>query len=158
MGNSITCRSHRWAVTECTSRVRTYRKRDKTYYNVYLGMSLLSTTYKIISKFLLSRLTPYAEETIGDNQYGFRRNRSATGRIFCVCHIPEKNWNIMSQCISYLYEGWNFNFGYKNCWSDAPMQQEGCVLPLPAYIMGAVHHEMGIRSSQLIVSRCRDSV
>ena len=48
--------------------------------------------------------------------------------------------------------------GYKNCRSDTPMQQEGWVLPLPTYIMGAVHHEMGIRSSQLIVSRCRDSV
>ena len=48
--------------------------------------------------------------------------------------------------------------GYKNCWSNALMQQEGWVLPLPTYIVGAVHHEMGIRSSQLIVSRCRDSV
>ena len=48
--------------------------------------------------------------------------------------------------------------GYKNCWSDAPMQQQGWVLPPPTYIMGAVHHEMGLRSSQLIVSRCRDSV
>ena len=48
--------------------------------------------------------------------------------------------------------------GYKNCWSDASMQQEGWVLPLPTYIMGTVHHEMGIHSSQLIVSRCRDSV
>ena len=38
------------------------------------------------------------------------------------------------------------------------MQQEGWIIPLPTYIMGAVHHEMGIRSSQLIVSRCRDSV
>ena len=35
------------------------------------------------------------------------------------------------------------------------MQQEGWVLSLHTYIMGAVHHEMGIRSSQLIVSRCR---
>ena len=48
--------------------------------------------------------------------------------------------------------------GYKNCWSYAPMQQEGRVLPLPTYIMGAVNHKMGIRSSQLIVSRCRDLV
>ena len=36
------------------------------------------------------------------------------------------------------------------------MQQEEWVLPLPTYIMGTVHHEMGIRSCQLIVSRCRD--
>ena len=63
-----------------------------------------------------------------------------------------------------MYEGWNFNFGntpldwIQDCWSDTPMQQEGWVLPLPTYIMGAVHHEMGIHSSQLIVSRCRDSV
>ena len=48
--------------------------------------------------------------------------------------------------------------GDKNCWSDVPMQQEGWVLPLPTYVMGAVHHEMGIHSSQLTVSRCRDSV
>ena len=63
-----------------------------------------------------------------------------------------------------FYEVWNFNFGntpldwIQELWSDAPMQQEGWVLPLPTYIMGAVHHEMGVRSSQLIVSRCRDSV
>ena len=29
------------------------------------------------------------------------------------------------------------------------MQQEEWILALPTYIMGAVHHEMGIRSSQL---------
>jgi len=33
------------------------------------------------------------------------------------------------------------------------MQQEGRVLPLQAYILEAVHHEMGIHSSQLIVLR-----
>ena len=47
--------------------------------------------------------------------------------------------------------------GYKCCWSDTAMQQEGWVLPLRTYLMGAVHHEMGMRSSQLIVSRCRDT-
>ena len=48
--------------------------------------------------------------------------------------------------------------GYKNCWSDVPVQQEGWALPLSTYVMGAVHHEMGISSSQLIISRCRDLV
>jgi hypothetical protein len=57
---------------------------------------------KIISKFLLSRLTPYAEVNIGDYQREFRRNRSATDHIFCVCQLLELNWNIMSQCTSYL--------------------------------------------------------
>jgi hypothetical protein len=45
------------------------------------GISLLSPTYKILSNILPSRLTPYAEEIIGDHQCGFRRNRSTTDRI-----------------------------------------------------------------------------
>jgi len=32
----------------------------------YGGISLSSTTYNILSSILLSRLTPYAEEIIGD--------------------------------------------------------------------------------------------
>jgi hypothetical protein len=35
------------------------------------GISLLPTTYKILSNILLSRLIPYAEEIIGDQQCGF---------------------------------------------------------------------------------------
>ena len=56
------------------------------------GISLLSTAYKISSKFLLSRLTPYAEEIFGDHQFGFWHNRSTTDHIFCICQILEKKW------------------------------------------------------------------
>jgi hypothetical protein len=48
--------------------------------------------YKILSIILLSRLTPYAEEIIGDHQCGLRRNRSAAGHIFCLRQILEKKW------------------------------------------------------------------
>jgi hypothetical protein len=48
-----------------------YKKGDKTHCSNYRGISLLSTTYKILSNILLSRLTPYAEEIIGDHQCGF---------------------------------------------------------------------------------------
>jgi hypothetical protein len=48
-----------------------YKKGDKTDCGNYQGISLLSTMYKILSKILLSRLTPYAEEIIGDHQCGF---------------------------------------------------------------------------------------
>jgi hypothetical protein len=41
---------------------------------------------------LLSRLVPYIDEIIGDHQCGFRRNRSTTDQIFCICQIPEKKW------------------------------------------------------------------
>jgi len=54
------------------------------------GISLLPTTYKILSIILLSRLIPYAKEIIGDHQYGFRRNRSTIDYIFCILQILEK--------------------------------------------------------------------
>jgi len=59
----------------------------------YGCISLLPTTYKILSNVLLSRLTtPYAEGIIGDHKCGFRRNRSTTDHIFCICQILEKIW------------------------------------------------------------------
>jgi hypothetical protein len=41
---------------------------------------------------LLSRLSPYIDEIIGDHQCGFRRNRSTTVQIFCIRQILEKKW------------------------------------------------------------------
>ena len=55
-----------------------YKKGDKTDCSNYRGISRSSTAYKILSTILLSRLTPYVEEIIGNNQDGFRLNRSAT--------------------------------------------------------------------------------
>jgi hypothetical protein len=68
-----------------------YKKGDKTDCNNYRCISLLSTTYKILSNILLSRLTSYAEEVIGEHQCGFRRNRWTTDHIFCIRQILEKN-------------------------------------------------------------------
>jgi len=48
-----------------------YKKGDKTNCSNYRGISLLPTTYKILSYILLSRLTPYAEEIAGDHLFGF---------------------------------------------------------------------------------------
>ena len=44
-----------------------YKKGNKTVCSNCRGISLLQTTYKILSNILLSRLTPYAEKIIGDN-------------------------------------------------------------------------------------------
>jgi hypothetical protein len=57
---------------------------NKTDSSNYRGISLLSTLYKILSDILLFRLTPYAEEIIGDHQCGFRHNRSRTDQIFYI--------------------------------------------------------------------------
>jgi sorting nexin-29 len=65
---------------------------DKTDCSNYRGISLLSTSYKILSNVILSRLIPYADEIIGDYQCGFRRNRSTTNQIFYIHQILEKKW------------------------------------------------------------------
>ena len=52
----------------------------------------MSTSYKILSNILLSRMTPYANEIIGEYQYGFRRNRSTVDHIFSIRQILEKKW------------------------------------------------------------------
>jgi hypothetical protein len=70
------------------------KRNDKTGCNNYLGISLLSTAYKILSNILLARLIPYVNEIIGDHQYRFCCNRS-TDQIFYIWQIPEKNRNIM---------------------------------------------------------------
>jgi hypothetical protein len=51
--------------------VPVYQKANNTDCGNYRGISLLSTTYKILPNILLARLTPYAEEVIEDHQCGF---------------------------------------------------------------------------------------
>jgi hypothetical protein len=64
---------------------------DKTDCVNYRGISLLATTYKILSD-ILSRLTPNIAEIIVDHQCGLRRKRSTTDQIFCSCHKAQKKW------------------------------------------------------------------
>jgi hypothetical protein len=68
-----------------------HKKDDKTDYSNYRRISLLSTSYKILSNILLSRLSPYIDEIFGDHLCEFRRNRSTT-EIFCIRQILEKKW------------------------------------------------------------------
>jgi hypothetical protein len=63
--------------------------------NNYCGISLLSTTYNILSNILLSLLSPYIDEIIGDHQCGIRHNRSTTAQIFCIQQILEKSGGTM---------------------------------------------------------------
>jgi hypothetical protein len=47
---------------------------------------------EMLSNILLSRLSPYVDEIIGDHQCRFRRNRSTTDHILCIRQILEKIW------------------------------------------------------------------
>jgi hypothetical protein len=68
-----------------------HKKSHKSDCNNYRGISLLSTSKKKFSNILLSRLSPCADEIIGDYQW-FRRNRSTNDKIFCICQILEEKW------------------------------------------------------------------
>jgi len=57
-----------------------HKKGDKTDCSNCIGISHLSTTYKILSSILLSRLTPYAEEITGDVSVDF----DAIGQLLIV--------------------------------------------------------------------------
>jgi len=48
--------------------------------------------YNILSYILLSRLTQYAEEIIGDHQSAFLHNKSTIDHIFYIRQILEKKW------------------------------------------------------------------
>ena len=67
-------------------------KGDKRDCNNYRGISLLPTTYKILSNILLSRLVPYVKEIIGDHHSGFRRNKTTIDHIFFNRQMLEKKW------------------------------------------------------------------
>jgi hypothetical protein len=54
------------------------------------GISLLSTSYKILSNILLSRLTPNVDKITGDHLYGFWCKRTITDQIFCIHKILER--------------------------------------------------------------------
>ena len=68
-----------------------YKKGDKRDCSNYRDISLLTTTYKILSNILLSRLTAHAEKITGVHQCGFWYNRSTTDRMFCIRHILQKS-------------------------------------------------------------------
>jgi hypothetical protein len=78
-----------------------HKRGDKTDCSNYRGISLLSTSYKILSNILLSRLIPYADEIIGDYHAAF----DVIGRLirFSISvRYQRKSGNIMAQYISYL--------------------------------------------------------
>ena len=71
-----------------------FKKGKKTNCSNYRGISLLLTSYKILSNIILGRLMAYVDEIIGDHQCGFRRNRSANDQIFCIRQILEKKMGV----------------------------------------------------------------
>jgi hypothetical protein len=78
---------HQWKESTLVS---IHEKCNKTDCSNYQGITLLSTSYKILSNILFARLTPYADEITGDHKSGFQCNRSMTDQIFCLADTGEK--------------------------------------------------------------------
>jgi hypothetical protein len=69
-----------------------FRSRAIKLTSNYHGISLLSSSYKILCNMLLSGLGPYIDVISGDHQFGFRCNRWTTDQNFCIHQILEKKW------------------------------------------------------------------
>lgn len=69
-----------------------HKKGDKLDCKNYRGISLLSTTYKILSKIILSRIEKYVASIVGEHQAGFMAGRSTTDQIFILKEIASKYW------------------------------------------------------------------
>jgi hypothetical protein len=67
-----------------------YKKDDITDSRNCRGISMLLTTYKILSSIFLSRPSPYVDEIIEDHRCEILRNKSATDHIFYVRRLLEK--------------------------------------------------------------------
>jgi len=96
--------------------VPVYKTCDKSDCSNCRGISILPTTYKILSNILLSRLTPYAEEIIGDHQCGFRCKKSTTDHTFCIRKILEKKLEYneaLHQLFIYFKKA--YDFSYEGC-------------------------------------------
>jgi hypothetical protein len=72
--------------------VPVHKKGDETAVVIVETYHCYQLHTKFYSNIFLSRLRLYIDEIIGGHQCWFRRNRSATDKIFCIRQILEKKW------------------------------------------------------------------
>lgn len=72
--------------------VTIHKKGDKTSCKNYRGITLLNTTYKILTSMIQKRLLYYTKNIVGDYQCGFVRNKSTVDAIHILKQITEKTY------------------------------------------------------------------
>jgi hypothetical protein len=87
--------------------------------NNYHEISLLSTSHKMLSIILLSRLSSYTYEITGDHQCGFRLIKSSNDQIFCFCQIMKNKMGVQWDSTSAIHRCkiWGFHGGDYEEWS-----------------------------------------
>lgn len=68
-----------------------FKKGDHMYCKNYRGISLLNSSYKMLSNILLNRIKPYLLEIIGDYRAGFMTGKSTLDQIYIIKQITEKS-------------------------------------------------------------------
>lgn len=68
-----------------------HKKGDIMECENYRRISLLNTSYKLLSNILLTRINPYIKEIIGEYQAGFMLGKSTTDQIHIVKQVVEKS-------------------------------------------------------------------
>jgi len=67
------------------------KKGDTMVCQNYRGISLLNTSYKILSNILLNRIKLYSREIIGEYQSGFMPGRSTVNQMHTIKQIVDKS-------------------------------------------------------------------
>jgi len=79
-----------------------HKKGTKTKCEIYRGISLLPTAYKLFGNVIKNRLNEYLEDEMVEEQCGFRKGRSCTDAIFTVQQIMEKKERTQFIAISFI--------------------------------------------------------
>ena len=93
-------------------------KGDRSDWNNYRGISLLSILGKVFARVALTRLQVLAEQVYPDSQCGFRSDRSTTDMIFSVRQLQEK-WREQRQPSLH-----GLCRPYQSIWPCQPMQTQ----------------------------------
>ncbi len=103
-------------------------------FNNYRGISLLPTCYKVLANVIQARLTPFAEDILGDYQGGFRRNRSTSDQMFTVRQMMEKMWE-HGQVMHQLFEDFKKAYDFIK---KSKMYQILVLLGVPKKLVGLI--------------------
>ena len=79
-----------------------YKSKDKQECGNYRGISLLSIPSKVYTKILQQRIRNYVEESVSEEQAGFRKGRGTIDQLFVIRQLAEKYCEKTKPCSTTL--------------------------------------------------------